>query len=129
MIAPAVITEYLDSLDPSVNCFGYLELDNDNNIIDFDGSLDTLTHKHLHIGQSATSQLPCLEGLLPGGTKAIVIEHVHLSNDQYFDIHFFSRHSSQWVTFIDQVDSGKDKQEQQQMRLQADLKNETKGKC
>ncbi len=125
MKLPLEISNYIDSLSEKVICAGYLALDSDYEITLFDGELPHDTTSALRIGDNAVTPLPCLEGLLPvNSQKPIIIENVHLSLQNYFDIHCFYSNFRQWVVFIDRAIVGREKQTRQQELLEKDLQNE-----
>lgn len=122
---PETVVKHLDGLAIDGELIGYLCIDSNQNIKYGAGSigefkLDELD-RTIHIAQS----IPFLEGLLL--TKAdntSLISNVHIDDAHYFDIHIFNNKQGCWVLFIDNTQSGKLLQQEQQVRLDVDFIND-----
>ena len=122
---PDTIKNYLKTLDGQHSADGYLCLNDNLEILESGGWFGTTNLANLDRAKSPVQSIPILEGLLPASSSApTVIKHAHVDQDYYFDIHLFHDHNGAWVLFIDKTRSAKLLQQEQQIRLSDDYKND-----
>ncbi len=119
---PNSIKSYLLNLDANQCADGYLCLNEKQEILVSDGWVGITNLGNIDSSKKAEQSIPILEGLLPGNSAVpTVIEHAHIDQDYYFDIHLFNDCIGNWVLFIDKTRSAKLLQKKQQTRLADDF--------
>lgn len=122
---PESIAVYLDSLDKPYELTGYLCLNDDEIIIANAGMVGDFNLDEIDKTQSVVASVPFLEGLLPENVDSTtVIRNVHIENNHYFDIHLLYNDTGCCILFVDSTRSGKKLQQEQQLRLDLDFRND-----
>jgi len=105
---PDSIKNYLTTLNGDQRADGYLCLDKNQEIVVSDGWVGITDLGSIDRSIKPEQSIPTLEGLLPNNTATTtVIEHAHVDQDYYFDIHLFCDYAGTWVLFIDKTRSAK----------------------
>jgi len=121
---PTAVVDYLADLKLLGSHHAYIALDQRNQITDLGGDLSRFDLDALVSGQLASTQLSFLEGLLPGDDKPVVIPNTQFLQDLFVDLHLFTTDANQWVVFVDNTEAGRNLQQDQQQRLEQDIKQE-----
>lgn len=125
---PQSVKDYLETLDGKPRADGYLCFDKNNELVCSAGWLGSINLTDLDHAQNPFLLIPELEGLLPSqDPESTVIHNVAVDNNHYLDIHQFKDFSGYWLIFIDNTQTGKRLQKEQQIRLDDDFANDKRG--
>jgi serine phosphatase RsbU (regulator of sigma subunit) len=97
---PDRIAEWLLLLVKSQRSIAHLLIDNDMVLIHAGGELDFYGLGDLKQGDSASTQLPFLEGLLPLA-EPFLLQSVNMPGGSVADVHLFTDEDRTWVVLLD----------------------------
>ena len=98
---PDLISEWLLLLVKSQRSVAHLLINNELVLIQAGGELEYYGLGDLKHGDSASSQLPFLEGLLPLAETPFVLESVGMPGGSVADVHLFAEEDRTWVVLLD----------------------------
>jgi phosphoserine phosphatase RsbU/P len=98
---PDRISEWLLLLVKSQRSIAHLLINNELVLIQAGGELEHYGLGDLKHGDSASEQLPFLEGLLPLAETPFLLESVLMSGGSVADVHLFADEDSTWVVLLD----------------------------
>jgi phosphoserine phosphatase RsbU/P len=98
---PDRISEWLLLLVKSQRSIAHLLIDNELVLIQAGGELEHYGLGDLKHGDSASEQLPFLEGLLPLAETPFLLESVVMSGGSVADVHLFADEDRTWVVLLD----------------------------
>jgi phosphoserine phosphatase RsbU/P len=98
---PDRISEWLLLLVKSQRSIAHLLINNELVLIQAGGELEHYGLGDLKHGDSASEQLPFLEGLLPLAETPFLLESVVMSGGSVADVHLFADEDSTWVVLLD----------------------------
>jgi sigma-B regulation protein RsbU (phosphoserine phosphatase) len=98
---PDRISEWLLLLVKSQRSIAHLLISNDLVLIQAGGELEHYGLGDLKQGDSASDQLPFLEGLLPLTETPFVLESVGMPSGSVADVHLFADEDRTWVALLD----------------------------
>jgi serine phosphatase RsbU (regulator of sigma subunit) len=98
---PDRISEWLLLLVKSQRSIAHLLINNELVLIQAGGELEYYGLGDLEHGDSASDQLPFLEGLLPLAETPFVLESVGMPGGSVADVHFFADEDRTWVVLLD----------------------------
>jgi len=98
---PDRISEWLLLLVKSQRSIAHLLINNEMVLIQAGGELDYYGLADLKQGDSASDQLPFLEGLLPLAETPFLLESVGMPSGSVADIHLFADEDRTWVVLLD----------------------------
>src|SRR5579864_6737929 len=98
---PARISEWLLLLVKSQRSIAHLLLNNESVLIKAGGELEYYGLADLKPHDSASDQLPFLEGLLPLEETPFLLQSVEMPSGRVADVHLFLDQDMTWVVFLD----------------------------
>jgi sigma-B regulation protein RsbU (phosphoserine phosphatase) len=98
---PDRISEWLLLLVKSQRSIAHLLINNELVLIQAGGELEHYGLGDLKHGDSASEQLPFLEGLLPLAETPFLLESVLMSGGSVADVHLFADEDRTWVVLLD----------------------------
>src|ERR1700678_3640579 len=98
---PDRISEWLLLLVKSQRSIAHLLIDNELVLIQAGGELEYYGLGDLEHGDSASDQLPFLEGLLPLAETPFLLESVGMPGGSVADVHLFADEDRTWVVLLD----------------------------
>jgi sigma-B regulation protein RsbU (phosphoserine phosphatase) len=98
---PDRISEWLLLLVKSQRSIAHLLINNELVLIQAGGELEHYGLGDLKHGDSASEQLPFLEGLLPLAETPFLLESVVMSGGSVADVHLFADEDRTWVVLLD----------------------------
>ena len=98
---PDRISEWLLLLVKSQRSIAHLLIDNELVLIQAGGELEYYGLGDLEHGDSASDQLPFLEGLLPLAETPFLLESVGMPGGSVADVHLFADEDMTWVVLLD----------------------------
>jgi serine phosphatase RsbU (regulator of sigma subunit) len=98
---PDRISEWLLLLVKSQRSIAHLLINNELAVIQAGGELDYYGLADLKQGDSASDQLPFLEGLLPLAETPFLLESVGMAGGSVADVHLFAEEDRTWVVLLD----------------------------
>jgi hypothetical protein len=107
----------------------YLLLSRDGRVIDRGGNLAHFGLGEVGTGQLVADHLVCLEGMLPLGSKGMVLASLSLVPGLYADLHLFSTHEGDWVLLFDVTTECEQLQRLQQTANEARLLRDKLNRC
>jgi serine phosphatase RsbU (regulator of sigma subunit) len=100
-IMPARISEWLLLVVKSQRSIAHLLIDNELVLIKAGGELEYYGLADLERQNSASDQLPFLEGMLPLEETPFLLESVGMPSGRVADVHFFAEGNMTWVVLLD----------------------------
>ena len=98
---PDRISEWLLLLVKSQRAIAHLLIDNELVLIQAGGELEYYGLGDLEHGDSASDQLPFLEGMLPLAETPFLLESVGMPGGAVADVHLFADEDRTWVVLLD----------------------------
>jgi sigma-B regulation protein RsbU (phosphoserine phosphatase) len=98
---PDRISEWLLLLVKSQRSIAHLLINNELVLIQAGGELEYYGLGDLEQGDSASTQLPFLEGLLPLAETPFLLESVGMPGGSVADVHLFAEEDRTWVVLLD----------------------------
>ena len=98
---PDRISEWLLLLVKSQRSVAHLLINNELVLIQAGGELEYYGLADLKHGDSASNQLPFLEGLLPLAESPFLLESVAMAGGSVADVHLFADEDKTWVVLLD----------------------------
>src|SRR3984885_15037755 len=98
---PDRISEWLLLLVKSQRSIAHLLINNELVLIQAGGELEHYGLGHLEHGDSASDQLPFLEGLLPLAETPFLLESVGMPGGSVADVHLFADEDRTWIVLLD----------------------------
>ena len=98
---PDRISEWLLTLVKSQRSIAHLLINNELVLMQAGGELEYYGLGDLEHGDSASDQLPFLEGLLPLEETPFVLESVGMPSGSVADVHLFGEGEMTWVVLLD----------------------------
>jgi serine phosphatase RsbU (regulator of sigma subunit) len=98
---PARISEWLGLLVEAQRSVAYLRVVGDQVLADAGGDLNHYGLSGLQCRQSASAQLPFLEGLLPLPEPSFLLRSIGMPSGRVADVHFLGEDESTWVVLLD----------------------------
>ena len=126
MNTPAIVTNYLKTIEIPHRCYAYLKLDSQCCVVASGGKLHHCGIGTLDPAVRVDAQINMLLGLLPVTGDGLVINNVQPENDLYIDMHLFVGQEFQWVVFVNNTEAGIGLQAEQQIRLSDEIAKECK---
>jgi sigma-B regulation protein RsbU (phosphoserine phosphatase) len=98
---PDLISDWLLLLVKSQRSIAHLLINNERVLIQAGGELEYYGLGDLEHGDSASDQLPFLEGLLPLAETPFLLESVGMPGGSVADVHLFADEDRTWVVLLD----------------------------
>jgi phosphoserine phosphatase RsbU/P len=98
---PNRISEWLLLLVKSQRSIAHLHIDNELVLIQAGGELEYYGLGDLKHGDSASDQLPFLQGLLPLAETPFLLESVGMPGGTVADVHLFAEEDRTWIVLLD----------------------------
>src|SRR6202789_775864 len=98
---PNRISEWLLLLVKSQRSIAHLHIDNELVLIQAGGELEYYGLGDLKHGDSASDQLPFLQGLLPLAETPFLLESVGMPGGTVADVHLFGNEDMTWGVLLD----------------------------
>jgi len=121
---PTQVSESLLRLVDAQRFLAHLVVDEEQNLVRSGGQLEHYGLAGLQHGDSATEQLPFLEGMLPLFETPFLIRSLEMPSGRIADVHFFADGNLVWVILLDMTAEHDETQRVQQKAYDMTLLSE-----